>query len=124
VYELATFCNLNEQELDKKLILLSIAWPSVSSPLKQKSLDADEERWFTDFDCLEVRVSKPEDRATVLEAIRLKWGSPDEKFLDGEDQFNEFVRRKLPAIFRRSKQRYSGQLSRTMGEAFELAFGG
>ena len=52
-------------------------------------------------------------RATVLEAIRLKWGSPDEKFLDGEDQFNEFVRRKLPAIFRRSKQRYSGQLSRT-----------
>ena len=146
VYELATFCKNNRESLDERLLLLSIAWPPVFSPLKSRTLTREELDWFEGFDCLEarrsasnrcaasgvlsarpcplppppahqqVRCSKPADRAFVLDAIRNNWGS--------EEEFNHFVRTDLPQIFQLSKHRYSRQLGHTMGQAFDLAFGG
>ena len=57
VYELATFCKNNRESLDERLLLLSIAWPPVFSPLKSRTLTREELDWFERFDCLEARRS-------------------------------------------------------------------
>ena len=58
----------------------------------------------------------PRDRAIVLEAIRREWGS--------EAAFEGFVRTEVPKLLAASKRRYSRQIARVAGRAFEMAFGG
>jgi len=121
VFELATFCKNNEGQLDERLHLFSLKWPTIFNPqwqfgCKKVGLDAEEKSWFENFDCLEVNCAKPSDRAYVLKAIRTEWGS--------EDEFNKYVRKSLKKQLRRSKKRYANILASRMSEAFDLAFGG
>ena len=55
------------------------------------------------------------DRATVLAAIREKFGS--------EAAFDQFVRTHLPAVLERSKREYSSNLLNVAADALERSFG-
>ena len=116
VYELATFCRMHKDHLDGRLLLLSPTWPSVFNPFKSARLTEEELAPFTGFTLAEVQCAMPRDRAIVLEEIRRDWGS--------EAAFEGFVRTELPKVLAASKRRYSQQLSRVAGRAFEMAFGG
>ena len=88
-----------------------------------------ERAWFDDFSALDVQCTKPADRATVLHAIRCTWGSEDLSeqrracSMDGIDEFNKFVRKELPEVFKESKARYSKLVGWAASEAIELALG-
>ena len=116
VYELATFCRMHKDHLDGRLLLLSPTWPSVFNPFKSARLTEEELAPFTGFTLAEVQCAMPRDRAIVLEEIRRTWGS--------EAAFEGFVRTELPKLLASSKQRYSRQIARVAGRAFEMAFGG
>ena len=116
VYELATFCRMHKDHLDQRLLLLSPTWPSVFNPFKSAQLTKEELKPLTHFTLAEVQCAMPRDRAIVLEEIRRTWGS--------EAAFEGFVRTELPTLLASSKLRYSRQLSRVAGRAFEMAFGG
>ena len=116
VYELATFCNMHKGHLDERLLLLSPTWPSVFNPFKSAQLTEEELKPLTHFTLAEVQCAMPRDRAIVLEQIRREWGS--------EVAFETFVRTQLPGLLASSKRRYSRQMARVAGRAFEMAFGG
>ena len=116
VYELATFCNMHKGHLDERLLLLSPTWPSVFNPFKSAQLTEEELKPLTHFTLAEVQCAMPRDRAIVLEQIRREWGS--------EAAFETFVRTQLPGLLASSKRRYSQQMARVAGRAFEMAFGG
>ena len=116
VYELATFCNMHKDHLDERLLLLSPTWPSVFNPFKSAQLTEEELKPLTHFTLAEVQCAMPRDRAIVLEQIRREWGS--------EAAFETFVRTQLPGLLASSKRRYSRQMARVAGRAFEMAFGG
>ena len=116
VYELATFCRMHKDHLDERLLLLSPTWPSVFNPFKSARLTEEELAPFTGFTLAEVQCAMPRDRAIVLEQIRREWGS--------EAAFETFVRTQLPELLASSKRRYSKQMARVAGRAFEMAFGG
>ena len=88
-----------------------------------------ERAWFDDFSALDVQCTKPADRATVLHEMRCTWGSehlPKERracSMDGIDEFNKFVRKELPEVFKESKGRYSKLVGWAASEAIELALG-
>ena len=116
VYELATFCRMHKDHLDQRLLLLSPTWPSVFNPFKSAQLTKEELKPLTHFTLAEVQCAMPRDRAIVLEQIRREWGS--------EAAFETFVRTQLPVLLASSKRRYSQQMARVAGRAFEMAFGG
>ena len=115
VYELATFCKANQQQLSSKPLVLSLEWPSSLYPFKRKGLSNREIAWLSNFRCRNARCYKPSDRALLLAAIRSKWGS--------EAAFDDFVRTELLEVMRVSKARYQQQLWDTAGRNFELVFG-
>jgi hypothetical protein len=127
-----------------KLLLLSLDWPSSLTPLKRTRLSEHEKQLITTFSCrnadcfmprgVPVCGSNPEkqtvclicyshacgphdgtDRATVLAAIREKFGS--------EAAFDQFVRTHLPAVLERSKREYSSNLLNVAADALERSFG-
>ena len=102
---------MHKDHLDERLLLLSPTWPSVFNPFKSARLTEEELAPFTGFTLAEVQCAMPRDRAIVLEAIRRKWGS--------EAAFEGFVRTELPKLLASSKQRYSRQLARVAGRAFD-----
>ena len=115
VYELAYFCSKHSQDLDHRLLLLSLHWPSTLSPFKSKGLSDDEEGWLRNFRCATAQCYKPSDRAMLLAKIRDEWGS--------EEAFDAFVRNELPALLETGKGRYFGQPWRVLGNAFDALFG-
>jgi hypothetical protein len=102
VYELATFCRAHKKDLDRRLILLSLSWPSIVNPFKSVEPTEEELELILKFDCRNARCFKPSDCAAVKEAIRKEWQS--------EEKFNEWVRSELPAIFAACKRQYSSLL--------------
>ena len=85
-----------------------------------------ERDWFTDFSALDVQCTKPADRATVLHEMRGSEHLPKERracSMDGIDEFNKFVRKELPEVFKESKARYSKLVGWAASEAIELALG-
>ena len=104
------------EELDEKLLLLSLDWASTINPFRSSTLTEEERAWFQDFCCLDVLCSKPADRAFVLREIRTHWRT--------EAAFDQFVRRELPAILETSKRNYSNQLLRVTSSALEAQFHG
>ena len=115
VYELATFCSMHKGDLDEKLLLLSLAWPSSLSPFKRSGLSQKELGWMRDFKSEKADCYMPADRAFVLAEIRQKWGSTE--------AFDRFVAEELPPIMEASKRKFSQQLKTTALEAIELLFG-
>lgn len=114
VYELATFCRQHTGQLDGRLLLLSLEWPSTINPFKQQSLDGRELSWLKNFSCLDARCYKPSDRAMLLGFIEKEWESTD--------RFDAFVRTKLLQVLAQSKLSYQGQLGRVAQESFQLVF--
>ena len=118
MYELAFFTHLHGMHKtdapSSKLLLLSLDWPSSFSPCKRTGLTKKEEEWICNFSCKEARCFKPADRATVLKAIRERFGS--------EEAFDEFVHTHLLKVLERSKREYASQLLRVAGESFEMVF--
>ena len=110
-----------EEELSRRILILSLNWPGSLSCSKVAGLTEDEEGWLKTFRCRKAECFKPSDRATVLAAIRAEWGTKDES---GEAVFDAFVQTKLVEIFAKSKRAYQKQLARTMYQSFELSFGG
>ena len=110
-----------EEELSRRILILSLNWPGSLSCSKVAGLTEDEEGWLKTFRCRKAECFKPSDRATVLAAIRAEWGTKDES---GEAVFDAFVQTKLVEIFAKSKRAYQKQLARTMNRSFELSFGG
>jgi len=112
-----------EEELARRILILSLEWPGTFSRDKTAKLTTMEEKWLTDFSCAEAGCFVPRDRATVLAAIREDWKSePGQE--DGEEMFERFVRVELVKVFAASKAAYKTQLSRTAYKSFEFAFGG
>mmetsp|Transcript_45738 Transcript_45738/g.99563 ORF Transcript_45738/g.99563 Transcript_45738/m.99563 type:complete len:371 (-) Transcript_45738:500-1612(-) len=115
VYELASFCHLHNNELDKRLILFSLDWPSSMSPFFSSRLTKAERQLFEGFRCSNIQCAKPADRSFVMSEVRKNWG--------GEAEFETFVREELPQVFENSKKAYGRQLRRTAIAAFEMMFG-
>ena len=119
VYELASFCQKHRgDKLHEKLVLVSLEWPSSLSPLKaffSPGLTETERGPLTSFCCREAEAFKPCDRATVLAAVREKFGS--------EAAFDTFVRTELVKVLKESKIRYSTKAMQTMSDTLELTFG-
>ena len=102
MYEIATFCRAHKKDLERRLILLSLSWPSVANPFKSAEPTEEELKGIRTFYCNNARCFKPSDCAAVKEAIRREWES--------EEKFNEWVRSELPAIFTACKRQYSSLL--------------
>jgi len=115
VYELATFCKINEDYMTGKLLLYSLEWRSSLNPFRSAEMTEGEKSYFSDFSCRNARCYKPADRGFVLEEIRRHWGS--------EEIFDDFVRNELPVVFAESKRNYSRQLMRVANRSLELLFG-
>ena len=119
VYELAVFTRDNGMHLpgaaSGKLLLLSLDWPSSLNPFKRPRLSEHEKKLITNFSCRDADCFMPRDRATVLAAIREKFGS--------EAAFDQFVRTHLPAVLERSKREYSSNLLNVAADALERSFG-
>ena len=119
VYELASFCQKHRgDKLHEKLVLVSLEWPSSLSPLKaffSPGLTETERAPLTSFCCREAEAFKPCDRATVLAAVREKFGS--------EAAFDTLVRTELVEVLKESKIRYSTTAMQTMSDTLELTFG-
>ena len=119
VYELASFCQKHRgDKLHEKLVLVSLEWPSSLSPLKaffSPGLTDEERAPLTSFCCREAEAFKPCDRATVLAAVREKFGS--------EAAFDTLVRTELVEVLKESKIRYSTKAMQTMSDTLELTFG-
>jgi hypothetical protein len=77
VYKLATFCRAHKNDLDQRLVLLSLSWPSVGYPFKSAEPTDEELNPIRTFDCNNARCFKPSDCAAVKEAIRKEWQSED-----------------------------------------------
>ena len=103
-------------ELDEKLLLLSLDWGSTTNPFSSSTLTEKERAWFQEFRCVDVHCSKPADRAFVLREIRTHWGT--------EAAFDNFVRQELPPILEKSKRNYGNQLLRVTASALEAQFHG
>ena len=117
VYELASFCKLHRgAQLSERLLLISLEWPGVLSPLKRAKLTREEAAWLDGFRCGDARCAVPSERAIVMSAVREVWG--------GEEAFEAFVRDELPPVLAESKARYSRQAGRVMYEALDAMFGG
>ena len=119
MYELAVFTRDNGMHLPgtahSKLLLLSLDWPSSLNPFKRPRLSEHEKKLITNFSCRDADCFMPRDRATVLAAIREKFGS--------EAAFDQFVRTHLPAVLERSKREYSSNLLNVAADALERSFG-
>eukprot|EP00961_Rhodomonas_salina_P297155 3936990-Rhodomonas_salina.2 len=112
VYELAMFA----KDKSEWLLLFSMDWPSSLSPFKTARLTPEEEAVLHSFSFESADCFVPRDRVTVLRAIRQQFGSVE--------QFEAFVRHRLPQVLARSKQSYYTQLSSVAMAALALAFGG
>ena len=115
VYELATFCKMHRNDLQTKLLLLSIHWPSSLYPFKRGALSRKEIGWLQNFSCLHAQCYKPADRAMLMERIREEWES--------EEAFDKFVREDLLEVMVQSKRQYQHRILNVAGHAFELIFG-
>ena len=92
------------------------SWASSFSPFKRVGGLTDKEReWITGFKCRDAGCVNPSDRATVLQAVREKFGS--------EDAFDEFVHVQLLKVLERSKREYSSKLWDVAAESFSMVFG-
>ena len=116
VYELASFCKLHRRELSERLLLVSLEWPGVLSPLKRVELTRRERAWLSDFQCSRARCAVPTERQILMRAVREVWG--------GEAAFEAFVRDELPAVLAASKARYSHQATSVVLRALDTMFGG
>ena len=104
-------------ELSRRMLILSLDWPSSFSCAKVATLNDTERKWLEEFRCREkAECFKPSDRATVLACIRAEWGS--------EEKFDEFVQTRLVEVFEHSKQLYQAKLRKTASHSLEMAFGG
>ena len=116
VYELATFCKRHTGgELRRRLLLLSLEWPSTLAPWKRHGLSAAEEGWLQHFRCVRAKCYKPSDRAMLLSRIRGEWGS--------EEAFDTFVHTELRAVMVQSKAQYQRQMSAVAADSVDLLFG-
>lgn len=121
VFELATFCRRYQgPELDKRLLLLSLDWPSFFNVRKKRArafarLRDEELAWLKGFSCRKAHCFKPTDRATVLKAVREEWGS--------EEAFDDFVRNELPLVLVASKRKYQTRGRDQVLRTFDLVFG-
>ena len=111
----AQFCTMHEDELDAKLLLLSLEWPSSLSLRKESALTDKELEPLLTFRCRDAQCFKPADRAYVLSEIRRSYGS--------EEAFDAFVRTRVPEVLRRSKARYSKQLTTVASTALDFMLG-
>ena len=115
VYELATFCKKHHGQLEGRLLLLCLEWPSTLNPCKSRRLSSGEVGWLANFRCLDAQCYKPSDRAMLLGLIEREWSSTE--------QFDDFVRTELTQVLAQSKAAYQGALSRVAGESFAMVFG-
>ena len=102
-------------ELQRKLLLLSLQWPSTLAPWKRQQLSADEERWLAEFRCVRAKCFKPSDRAMLLGRIRDEWGT--------EEAFDAFVHTELREVMVQSKAQYQRRMGQVAAESFDLLFG-
>ena len=65
---------------------------------REAKLSKKERELLAGYSCRKARCFLPKDRATVLAAIREKWGS--------EEAFDSFVRKEFPGLLRRGKERF------------------
>ena len=103
-------------ELGERLLLVSLEWSGVLSPLKRTELTQQERAWLADFQCSRARCAVPRERQILISAVREVWGS--------EAAFEAFVRDKLPAVLEASKRRYSRQAQSVLLQALDRMFGG
>ena len=116
VYELATFCKRHQgDELRRKLLLLSLKWPSTLAPWKRRELSAAEEGWLQGFRCVRAKCFKPSDRAMLLARIRDEWGT--------EEAFDAFVHTELREVMLQSKEQYQRRMARVAADSCDLLFG-
>ena len=106
---------MHKADLQSRLLLLSIEWPSSLSPFKRGALSKRERGWLREFSCLKAQCYKPADRAMLLAKIREEWKS--------EAAFDEFVRTELYNVLVQSKMQYQQRILNIAGNAFELIFG-
>ena len=116
VYELATFCKRHQgDELRRKLLLLSLEWPSALAPWKRRELSAAEEGMLRRFRSVRAKCFKPSDRAMLLGRIRDEW--------DSEEAFDTFVHNELREVMVQSKAQYQRRMGQVAAESFDLLFG-
>ncbi len=77
-------------------------------------LDKDEIRQLSEYSCLDAQCFLPADRVVVLASIRQSWGS--------EENFDNFVRNKLPAVLLKGKKDFMWRSVQIMYRVFELLF--
>ena len=99
----------------RRLLLLSLEWPSTLNPCKQKELTGAEAEMIAGFSCLKAQCYKPSDRAMLLRKIREQW--------DSEQEFDRFVQTELVRVIAESKAIYQGQLRANAVQSFEYVFG-
>ena len=133
VVVLALFCRRHQNQLGRRLIVLSHTWPRSWDPAKKTHLTDTELAWFnakrinedgrelimSEYRCRDQSwCSDPRARAFLLQEIRRKWGPED-----GEAKFNAFVRKEVLGAFKDGKERYQSQLLTVAMRSFELLFG-
>ena len=99
----------------RRLLLLSLEWPSTLNPCKRKELTGAEAEMIAGFSCLKAQCYKPSDRAMLLRKIREQW--------DSEQEFDRFVQTELVRVIAESKAIYQGQLRANAVQSFEYVFG-
>ena len=101
--------------------MLSLDWPTLHTSaifgylFGSRELDDDELRALETFECRNVDCSHPNDRGTVLAAVREQWGT--------EEIFDRFVREELVKVFKSGKRRYHERPGRVALDTLELVFG-
>lgn len=114
VYELAAYCRKYHAELESRLLLFSLDWPTALCSYEPETIHKEAE-WLRNFSCRTAHCFKPIDRATVLRDIRLQWGT--------EEAFDDFVHKELPTILLASKRRYLRTFRNEVLKTVDLVFG-
>jgi hypothetical protein len=116
-FELATYCKVHQGHLEDRLFFLSLKWANSLSIMwlfRRVQLDESEVSQLARYSCLDAECCMPADRVLVLAAIRKTWGS--------EDNFDNFVRKELPEIFRKGKEEFMWRGFRTMYSVLDVLF--
>ena len=113
--EIATFCKAHRGQLDERLILLSLDWPSALDPRGSAELTAAELAPLRSFNCRDALCFKASDRGAVLKAVYEEYGSAE--------AFDQFVRTELPPILAECKRQYRSLLPRVILRNLLLVLG-